>query len=125
MAVKKKGAIIPPAFALALKAAKLPLPAVEYAFALEEGRKFRWDFAWHTYWQVLGNAGEVQQRPGVALEVQGGIWSRGAHGRGTGITRDMEKFSLGAALGWRLLLVEPKRLHHPETIELIRRALAV
>jgi hypothetical protein len=95
-------------FAL-LRREGLPLPQTELAFALSEGRKFRWDFAW------------VEQK--VALEVQGAIWTRGAHGRGTGIARDHEKFNLGCVLGWRLLQCVPKDLNNLATIALIRRAL--
>lgn len=98
---------VPVLFRAALKTAGLPIPTPEFAFA--EGRKFRWDYAW------------VPQK--VALEQQGGIWVRGAHGRGTGIVRDIEKFSLGAALGWRLLLVEPKDLCSAHNLNLIRMAL--
>ena len=126
MPVKKPAApapVVPPLFRAALKAAGLPMPVAEYEFAKEEGRKFRWDFAWPENVQQVWHDIYVSRR--LALEVQGGVWSRGAHGRGTGITRDMEKFSLGAALGWRLLLVEPKALCTQETMSLIRRALDV
>lgn len=107
MTVAAKAPAIPPLFRAALRASGLPIPTPEFAFA--EGRKFRWDYAW------------VPQK--VALEQQGGIWVRGAHGRGTGIVRDIEKFSLGAALGWRLLLVEPKDLCSAHNLNLIRMAL--
>lgn len=103
----KAAPTVPPQFRAALKAAGLPIPEAEVAFA--PGRKFRWDYAW------------VPQK--VALEQQGGIWVRGAHGRGTGIVRDIEKFSLGAALGWRLLLVEPKDLCSAHNLNMIRMAL--
>lgn len=86
------------------------MPWSEFPFATELGRKWRWDYAW------------VEER--VALEVQGGIWSRGRHGRGSGIVKDMAKFNAGAALGWRLLLVEPKDLATRATALLIRKALA-
>ena len=109
-------------FRAALTAAKLPMPVAEYEFAKAEGRKFRWDFSWELesspYWCM-----DCGRDTKLALEIQGGVWSRGAHGRGTGIVRDMEKFSLGAALGWRLLLVQPKDLCTPATMDLIRRAL--
>lgn len=92
-----------------LKREGLPLPETEVAFAVGEGRKFRWDFAWPD--------------AKVALEVQGSIWTRGAHGRGTGIMRDHEKFNLGCCLGWRLLQCVPKDLCTLTTIATIRRAL--
>ena len=57
-------------------------------------RQFRWDYA------VL----EI----GVLIEIQGGIWSGGAHGRGTGIMRDMEKLNYASCHGWRCLQYTPQ-----------------
>ena len=85
----------------------LPQPEAETMF--HPTRKWRWDYCW-----------PAQK---LALEVQGGIWVKGAHSSGVGIQRDIEKFSEGAALGWRLLLVEPKFLPTLQTAGLIRRAL--
>lgn len=116
---------LPPLFRAALTRAKLPMPVAEYVFA--PGRKFRWDYAWpHNFVcrSERGNEFEaVEVNMPVALEVQGGIWNRGAHGRGIGITRDHEKFSLGAVYGWRILYCTPADLCKPATIDLIRRAL--
>jgi hypothetical protein len=100
-------------FIAGLRSERLPVPTPEFSFAMHESppRKFRWDYAW------------IDAK--VALEVQGSIWTRGAHGRGTGILRDHEKFSLGAALGWRLLLCTPKELCSANTFTLIKRALHV
>jgi hypothetical protein len=86
----------------------LPRPTHEGRF--HQTRDWRWDWAW--YPQKL------------AIEVQGGVWSRGRHGRGSGIVKDMEKYSEGAALGWRVLLVTPEQLMTEETLDLTRRALA-
>lgn len=90
------------------KANNLPRPLHEAHFHPTRG--WRWDWAWYA--------------EKVAIEVQGGVWSRGRHGRGSGIVKDMEKFSEGAALGWRVILVEPKNLKTEETLDLIKRALA-
>lgn len=38
----------------------------------------------------------------VAVEIQGGTWNRGKHGRGKGISEDAKKACLAAAYGWRL-----------------------
>lgn len=61
----------------------------EHFFAKEEGRNHRFDFA----------------LPVIALgiEINGGIWNQGAHGRPAMILRNMEKLNLAAALGWRVL----------------------
>lgn len=93
-------------FAL-LKKAKLPRPVPEYTF--HPTRKFRLDYAW--------------TEPRVGLEVDGGIWSGGAHGRGAGIVRDQEKTNLAAGLGWRILRVTPSGLCTPTTITYITDAL--
>jgi hypothetical protein len=87
----------------------VPPPHREFAFAAPE-RKFRFDFAW----PVLK----------VALEVEGGVWSRGAHGRGSGIVRDIEKYNLAVSMGWRVLRCTPDGLCLTETAELVKRTMA-
>lgn len=94
-------------FLLMLKAQKIPTPILEYVFA--PPRRFRLDYAW------------VEQK--VGLEVDGGIWTGGAHGRGTGITRDQEKTNLAAGLGWRILRCTPGKLTTSDTLDYITRAL--
>ena len=61
----------------------------------------------------------------VALEVEGGVWSRGKHGRGSGIVKDMEKGNGYAVRGWRVLRVTPTQLADPETADLVKRALGL
>lgn len=73
-------------FVFQLRAAKLPEPEREYAF--HDKRKWRFDFAW------------VELK--IAAEVQGGIWSGGAHGRGTGIRRDYQKMNTAQTMGWKV-----------------------
>ena len=77
----------------------LPAPVMEHRF--HPTRKWRFDFAWPA------------ER--VALEVEGGVWVGGAHGRGSGIVRDIEKYNAAAALGWRVMRVLPKNLCTSET----------
>mgnify|MGYP001593036717 FL=1 len=88
---------------------KIPVPTPEYLAI--PGRKFRLDYAW------------VPQK--VGLEVQGGVWSGGKHGRGSGIVRDHEKANLLAVNGWRCLYVQPRQLLNLDTIRLVRSALGV
>lgn len=87
----------------------LPRPEAEYRFA--PPRRWRMDFAW----------------PGhrVYLEMQGGVWIQGGHTRGSGFVKDMERNNAAAALGWRLLQVQPEHLFTAETAALIARALDV
>jgi len=94
-------------FLLMLKARKMPTPTPEYRF--HPVRKFRWDWAW--------------PEARLALEVEGGVWSGGAHGRGTGIVRDMEKSTLAAEEGWRIIRVTPSNLATEATMDSIHRAL--
>jgi len=54
----------------------------EHKFA--EGRRFRFD-----YYHIEG----------VAIELEGGVWSRGRHTRPTGFLNDMEKYNLAASMG--------------------------
>ncbi len=74
-------------FLLQIKAMRLPAP--EREVMVSSTRKFRFDFAW----------------PGlrIAVEVDGGTWNRGAHGRGVGIRRDCIKSNLATLEGWELL----------------------
>jgi len=88
----------------------VPAPVMEYAFAAP-ARKWRFDFAW------------VTSR--VALEVEGGIWTRGAHGRGSGIVRDLEKYNAATLRGWRVLRVQPKELCMSNTVEMLKTALCI
>ena len=91
-----------------LRQAGLPEPTKEYRAI--PGRRFAFDYAWPT------------ER--LALEVEGGVWSRGAHGRGWGIIRDMTKYNLATLHGWAVLRVVPRLLGTPHTIELVRQGLA-
>ena len=119
MTAPAKAPAIPPLFRAALTAAGLPLPVPEYAFAKDIGRRWRMDFAWESL------PGKWDDYVGyrVALEVEGGVWVQGRQTRGSGFVKDMEKYNEAAAQGWRILRVTPARLCHPDTIDLIRRAL--
>jgi very-short-patch-repair endonuclease len=72
-------------------------------------RKWRFDYA------------IVEQR--VAIEVEGGVWTRGRHTRGSGFVKDMEKYSEAAARGWLLIRTTPDNLISQSTLDLIRRAI--
>lgn len=71
--------------------AGLPVPVTEHRF--HPVRKHRFDLAWPAY--------------RLALEIQGGVWVGGKHGRGSGILRDYEKLNLAASRGWRVLQFTP------------------
>jgi very-short-patch-repair endonuclease len=82
----------------------LPPPEMEYQF--NGDRKFRFDFSWPLYM--------------VALEVEGGVFIRGAHGSISGIKRDMEKYNLAASMGWLVIRVTPDQVCMQDTVNLIK-----
>lgn len=62
-------------------------PVREYRF--DPNRRWRFDFAW------------PDARVGV--EIEGGVWSRGRHTRGSGYQADCDKYNAATLLGWRVL----------------------
>lgn len=93
--------------ALHLRAIHAPEPEREYRFAamlcggtgagvrsrLQAAGLSDWrlDFAWPKH--------------RIALEVEGGVWSRGRHVRGGGYREDVRKYNALAANGWTLFRV--------------------
>ena len=97
--------------ALHIRLAGLPQPEREYLFASEEyGRLWRLDFAYPAI------------KLGIA--VQGGVWSRGRHTRGSGYTADCEKYSHAAMLGWRVIFVTADHIDNGQAIAWVKEALA-
>lgn len=97
--------------------AGLPSPEREYRF--DEERGWRFDLAWPgpDKW-----AYSLQDRP-VAVEVQGAIWTGGAHGRGSGIERDYSKLNAAQIAGWIVLQYSKSTIENGTAIEQIRKAL--
>lgn len=107
-AVKLKGEALAKAFLALCKQEGLPKPWREFRFA--PPRRWRFDYAFHAH--------------KVALEVEGGVWTRGRHTRGAGFLADAEKYNVATLNGWRVLRVTPDTLCSPETISMLREALA-
>jgi hypothetical protein len=63
--------------------------------------------------------------PQVFVEVQGGIWTAGAHTRPQGVLRDMDKANRANLAGACLLQVSADDIKSGRAIELIRQALAL
>ena len=38
----------------------------------------------------------------ILVEIEGGIWTRGRHTRGSGFIKDCEKYNTAAAMGWKV-----------------------
>lgn len=64
-----------------------PVPVAEYVFA--HPRRWRFDRAF------------VEER--VAVELEGGVWTRGRHQRPAGFIGDLEKYNAAALGGWLVL----------------------
>ena len=85
------------------------LPEPETQAMLIPGRKWRWDFAWPS--------------KRLAVEIQGGIWTRGKHGRGSGIVNDMDKLNAATLAGWRVLQFANTHVRSGEAVALIEKAI--
>jgi very-short-patch-repair endonuclease len=77
-----------------IKVSGLPVPAREFKF--HPTRRWRFDFAW-PLWKV-------------AVEVDGGVYNRGRHVRGSGFERDAEKRNAAVMAGWRVLHFTPSHI---------------
>ncbi len=117
--VKRTGRYNPKIVLAYFKECGLPEPGLEYKFHPE--RRWRFDFAWPD-WRV-SNGKESDPYGGLALEVQGGIWSMGRHNRGAAMLKEWEKLNEAAAMGWRVLYFQPSDLCLIETVETIKRCL--
>ncbi len=49
----------------------------------------------------------------VAVEIEGGVWVRGAHVRGAHFRQDIEKYAEAACLGWRVIRVSLQTTDFP------------
>lgn len=78
-----------------MKRRGLPKPRTEYKF--HPVRRFKFDFAYP----------DVK----VAVEIEGGIFTGGAHGSASGILRDIEKYNLAAVNGWIVYRVPTKDVY--------------
>ena len=72
----------------------LPSPIRELRFHAQ--RKWRFDYAW--------------PEARVALECQGGIFSKGRHTRGAALLKEWDKLNTAAVMGWRILYCQPSDL---------------
>jgi hypothetical protein len=77
---------IPPALLVWSRSRNVREPVAEHRFA--PPRRWRFDWAWP---DLL-----------IAVEINGGVWSRGRHVRGKGYLADLEKINAAQALGWRV-----------------------
>lgn len=74
----------------------IPTPETEYKF--HPTRNWRFDYAW------------PNQDLKIAVEIEGGIWVRGAHTRGKHFLSDCEKYNVATSLGWEVYRFTPDQL---------------
>ena len=98
--------------AFQLKAAKIKFKRQCKAI---RGRKFSFDF----YCSRL----DEDSFTDVLVDVQGGVWIKGGHTTGTGVTRDCEKYSLAAIEGYRVILCTPDQIKSGQVLQWIEKAL--
>jgi very-short-patch-repair endonuclease len=95
--------------ALHIKFSRLPPPEREFRF--HPTRRWRFDFAWPDCM--------------VAVEVDGGIYSRGRHVRGSGFEKDGEKRNAAVIAGWRVLHFTPRQVKSGAAIRTIETLLGM
>lgn len=97
-----------------IMAAGLPMPILEHRFhkpgAGEKRRLWRFDFAW--------------PEEGLAVEVEGGVWSGGRHTKGAGFHADTIKYNCALEQGWRVLRYTSKSVRDKSAIEQLTRIFA-
>ena len=57
----------------------------------------------------------------IGIEIEGGVWSCGAHTRGKGFIEDMEKYNAAVSFGWVILRFTPQDLNKITTFEMIKK----
>ena len=80
--------------------------AFKREFRAIPGRRFKWDFAW------------PDNR--LLVEVQGGTWNGGKHGRGSGISKDTEKLNLAAIHRWAVLQFTPDQVREGKALRWVQ-----
>lgn len=91
-----------------MRAVGLPPPQREYRFA--PPRRFRFDFCWPDRM--------------LAVEVEGGTWTKGRHTRPQGFANDCAKYNLATLNGWQVLRFTRDHIKSGEALDLIEQALA-
>lgn len=80
----------------------------EYRFYMQ--RRWRFDYALPLY--------------KIAVEVEGGVWTRGRHVRPKGFLNDITKYNTAALLGWRVFRTTPDKLLSTSTLLLLKNAIS-
>ena len=92
-----------------IHAAGLPEPETEVRF--HATRRWRFDLAYPDLH--------------LAIEQEGGTWTRGRHTRGKGYAADCEKYNEATLLGWKILRFTTDMVKDGTALTLIERAFAL
>jgi hypothetical protein len=60
----------------------------------------------------------------VALEIEGGVWTRGRHVRPKGFIADIEKYNAAAEMGWRVIRATPEMIEDGSILTLLDKMLS-
>jgi hypothetical protein len=93
----------------------VPVPAKEFRF--DPPRKWMFDYFWHAPWP------SNVKHAGIALEVEGGVWTGGRHVRGSGFLKDCDKYNEAAIMGICVLRCTPADIESGAAFALVKRAL--
>lgn len=59
----------------------------------------------------------------IAVEIEGGIWIKGRHTRGSGFKQDCEKYANALILGWRVLRVTGQHVKSGQALDWLLKLL--
>jgi hypothetical protein len=97
-----------------IRMANLPEPDREFTFAKKAlKRLWRFDFSWSKDGMKL------------AVEVNGGVYSRGRHSRGAGQEEDFIKVNEAQMLGWWVLQFSTGQVKSGIALKMIERAMSI
>lgn len=96
---------------LAFQLTAAGLPGFERQYRYVPGHKFTADFAY------------TKQR--ILIHVDGGVYSKRAHGSITGILADITRHNLATLAGWRSLRCTPDMVKSGEALRLVEQALRI
>lgn len=99
------------AFPALCRSLGLPEPVSEYRFATRLSPPRNWRFDWAF----------IDAR--LALEIEGGLYTKGRHVRIKGFKDDLEKYNTAAVLGWRIIRCLPQQMASGEVLRWVERAL--
>lgn len=99
-----------------------------YALILEKVTGFEWwaEVSFHPTrkWRFDYATSEKEGfNPKVAIEIDGGIFTRGRHSSGIGQKKDMEKMNAAVESGWAVLHYIPDEKLNREVLEQIKNVL--